>query len=417
MKSLRFLPLLFLFVLAPAVLAENVDLRVSLWMPPTAVFHTHQADPVGGGSYGYAMGDGILTLTNTGSAPVQGVTFQLDSQLILIGDEASRQRISCNWKTCSVPELAPGSLNLAVSADWSNAARGTVETTSVSASSTRFTDPDLTNNSASATTTIVYQSDVTFEALSVTSPAAPGKTSAITAFYSNHGPSETTDLSITISIPPGARYEGYYARPWFHCTEPPLGGQGDLVCRAPSIGLITNDSVEALIGLDPSLAPGTVLTLNGTLTSSSALQSPLTASGSLTVIPPTSADAVVSVAAAADKPAVAAGEMTAETYTISNAGPHDAYIVALDVRLPAGSVPSAATWTFNSCSGTTMMHCTAPAMAAGTTMSLTVPVQTHATGTFTSTAVVTWQNGGTAAASANLVVVDPTPPRRRATKH
>ncbi|HEX7192779.1 MAG TPA: hypothetical protein VF381_14520 [Thermoanaerobaculia bacterium] len=136
--------------------------------------------------------------------------------------------------------MVPGSWRLPVMATWYDApAPGTVETMSVTISSPYTPDPDLTSNTASANTTILWQSNLTFDALKPLSPVAPGKIAVIAASYTNHGPSPATDLSITISVPPGTKYDGYYADNAFDCTEPPVGGQGDLVCKAVSYQVIS----------------------------------------------------------------------------------------------------------------------------------------------------------------------------------
>jgi uncharacterized repeat protein (TIGR01451 family) len=143
-------------------------------------------------------------------------------------------------------------------------------------------------------------------------------------------------------------------------------------------------------------------------------------SGSLTVTAPTSADAGVSVVATVDKPSVVVGESATETYTVSNTGPRAAEMVSLDIRLPEGGASiynsRLATWTFDSCFGLWPVHCTGVTLAPGASMSLTVMVPEYVTGKFTTTAVVTW-NGGTAAASDDVVVTPKTPLRHRAVPH
>jgi hypothetical protein len=422
----RLLPLLFLCAFAPAVLAESVDLRAVLYMPPTAVYN---ADPQYAGPnslLGTVTVNGTLTIINASSVPTERVTFDVDG-LEVVGvvnpdpSEWDAQNVTCSGTRCTVLMLPPGSLTVNVSAHWwSVAAPGTVETTSATVSSTYSSDPDLTNNTAKANTIILWQSNLTFDALNVPSSVAAGQSCAIAAYCSNHGPSRATDMTLTISIPPGAKYEGFVAPPWYVCAEPAVGGHGDLVCTGSDIGL-TDDVVQALVSVDPSLAPGTVLTMDGRLTSTSAVQSPLTASGSLTVTAPTPADAALSVTATIDNPSVVVGGWATETYTIYNAGPHDAQDVTLDVRLPEDNldvfVPKLAGWTFDSCSGMWPIHCTAATLAPGATLTLLVKVPENIAGRFTTTAVASWWKGGPIAASNALVVTSGKPSRRRAARH
>lgn len=409
-RALRLLPLLFIGALAPAVLAQSADLRVSLTMPPTAFYN---------GSY--AMAFGTMTITNAGYVPAQDLILDFGGGLN--PGTWPYPGMKCNSGAqgavrCTAPSLVPGTTSVAVVGLWDDVpVAGTVETASVTASSATTPDPDFTNNTASANTTVRWQSDMTFDSLNVPSAVGSGETAAITANFSNHGPTPAADPLITISIPPGTRYEGYLAESLFHCAEPPLGGHGDLVCTSSYDYPVRNDFVQALVSVDPSLAPGSVLTLNATLTSTSALKSPLTASGTLTVIAPTSSDAAVSVAATLDEPSVVAGMSSWETYTVSNAGPRDAEIVTLDIRPPGGSASWVGHPTIGSCSGYGPIHCVVATLAPGATMTVMVPVDTYATGTFTSTAVVTWLHGGTAVASNAVVVTSGEPARRRAARH
>lgn len=422
MRPLR--PLLFLCAFAPAVLADNIDLRAVLYMPPTAVYN---ADPQYAGPNslsGTATVNGTLTIINASSAPTLRVNFDVDG-LDVIGEvnpdpsEWNAQNLTCSGKRCTILELAPGSMTINVSAHWWSVPAGTVEKTSATVSSTYSTDPDPTNNTSTAKTTILYQSNLTFDALTVPSSVAAGQSCAIAAHFGNHGPSRATDMTLTISIPPGARYQGFVAPPWYDCAEPEVGGHGDLVCTGLDIGL-TDDVVQALVSVDPSLAPGTVLTIDGKLTSTSASQWPLT-SESLTVTAPTPADAALSVTATVDNPSVVVGGWATETYTVYNAGPHDAQNVTLDVRLPEDNldvfVAKLAGWTFDSCNGMWPIHCTAATLAPGATLTLVVKVPENYAGRFTTTAVASWLKGGPIAASNALVVTSGKPARRRATRH
>ncbi len=420
----RRLPLLFLFAFAPAVLADSVDLRVVLSMPPTVVYNGYSQFSALDSLSGTATVNGTVTIINASSAPTERVTFDLHG-LDMVGvvnpdlSEWNMYNVTCIGTRCTVLDLPPGSLTVNVSARWSSVPAGTVETTSVTVSSTYSSDPDLTNNTSTAKTTILWQSNLTFDALNVPASVPAGQSFAIAASCSNRGPSRATDMTVTISIPPGARYEAVVAPPWYDCAEPAVGGHGDLVCTGLDIGL-TSDVVQALVSVDPSLAPGTVLAIDGKLTSTSAAQWPLT-SKSLTVTAPIPVDAALSVTATVDNPSVVAGGSATETYTVYNAGPHDAQNVTLDVRLPDDDTyvfpPKLAGWTFDSCDGLLPVHCTAATLAPGATLTLVVKVPENITGRFTTTAVASWSKGGPIAASNALVVTSGEPARRRATRH
>ena len=404
---MRYLRLVSLLFLAPAVLAQSADLRVSLTMPSTAFSYGAS----GSGAWG------MLTLTNAGNVPAQDVTLEFRGGLNA-AYFPFKSACKDQFTRCAYISIVPGTWTVPISAEWRSAtAPGIVETTSVTVSSSSTPDPDYTNNTASANTTILWQSDLRLDSLDVPSSVASGKSAAIGASISDHGPSPSLGVTMTISMPPGARYEGFLGDWLFRCTEPPAGKPGDLVCTVPDYYRITNNSVQALVSIDPSLAPGTVLPLNATLTSTTAAK-PLTASGTLTAAAPSSPDAAVTVTATLDKPVLPAGYSAWETYTVTNAGPRDAEIVTVDIRPLGGGADWVGHPSLGSCSGDGPIHCTIATLPAGATMTLMVLERTYwqFTGTLTSTAVATWLHGGTAVASNELLVM-PSQARRRPAHH
>jgi len=69
--------------------------------------------------------------------------------------------------------------------------------------------------------------------------AAPGALVDTLVQYSNSGPGNADDVTLTLSIPPGTTYEGLdYDEPNpLTCTEPPKGQQGgEVVCTGSSLG-------------------------------------------------------------------------------------------------------------------------------------------------------------------------------------
>jgi uncharacterized repeat protein (TIGR01451 family) len=138
--------------------------------------------------------------------------------------------------------------------------------------------------------------------------------------YSNNGPANASDVKLTLSVPPGTTYVGlsYYDPNPLTCTEPPKGGQGDVVCTASSLALSRNAylGVGVAVFIDRATAPGTVITFPATLTASNATTASQTVSGSLTVIDP--ADISVAMSAPA---AVFLGDTFQTTITVTNNGP------------------------------------------------------------------------------------------------
>lgn len=304
MRFLRLLPLLFASSLAPLVFAQSADLSVSLTIPSTVMY-----------AAGGARTTGHFTLTNSGPSIAQNVTVDFGPNV-----QASNLGLSCGEKNghylCTAISLVPGTVAGDVFLSWPLAPNGAVETTTVTVSSSSPADPNPANNSASSSTTVIWQADL--QLTSVTAPsAAAGSLVEVLAYYTNNGPSPAKDFKLTLSIPPGATYAGsYYADPWLTCTQPPNGGQGDLVCTGANVDTVAGFYVEADVYVDSSATPGTVITFPAMLTSTTAIQPTQTKSGSLTVLPTAFLQTQISAPASA-----LSGDTFQTTITVTNQGP------------------------------------------------------------------------------------------------
>jgi uncharacterized repeat protein (TIGR01451 family) len=318
----RVLASFFVILGAPIVLAQSADLSVTLTMPAT-VFYSSGASA--------ADATGQFTVTNAGPSIAQNVTidFGPNTSVSLPGTGFSCG-VTNGHAVCTTISMAPGSLSHSFFVHWPFAANGTVETTTVTVSSGSPTDPNAANNSASQTTTVVWQADLQLFNVGIPS-GAPGALVGLTAFYSNHGPSPATDFKLTISIPPGALYYDYYADDWLHCTEPPKGGQGDLVCTGSNVGTFEGFDVEADVRIDPAATPGTVLKFPVTLTSTDAIHPSQTQSPTLTVVAPANLHAEISAPASAPS-----GSTFQTTITFTNQGPANATNAAVSYSQTGG---------------------------------------------------------------------------------
>jgi uncharacterized repeat protein (TIGR01451 family) len=308
----KFLPLLLVCAFASAALAQSADVSVSLTMDSTAVYS--------GGS-GSAGAGGHVTITNAGSVPAQNVTVDFDPATTADFFQGFTCAFVTNHYRCTAASLAPGSVSVNIGATWRNAPPpGTVETTTVTVSSASPSDPDTTNNSASAMTTIIWSADLQLEGTGNLGTIGAGYYVAIPIEFVNHGPSPATDFKLTFNIPSGAtfsRVDFDSGGPPFSCTSPPVGQAGDVVCTTPSFSTTAGDMNEYVtVQLVPSTPSGTILTFNETLTSSDALKSPQTATGSVQVV------AAADVAVAMSSPSAAyIGTTYNNVVTVTNSGP------------------------------------------------------------------------------------------------
>jgi hypothetical protein len=369
----RLLSLLFVCSLGPLVLAQSADLSVIMTAPSTTVYTTS-----------YAEANAQFTVTNAGPFTAQGVVVDFDSSVRYVNCPTgfTSSQAGGHYR-CTAASMAPGSLSGTFSTEWDQAPNGTVETLTATVASSSA-DPNTANNSASAKTTVIWQSDLHINPF-VPSTAAPGASVDVMEFYYNYGPSPASDYKLTISVPPGALYDHFSADPSsaLKCTEPPKGGSGDLVCTNPNLIPVSDFTVTATVRIDPAAASGTVLTFPVKATSSSAA-APFETSSSLTVLSP--ADLGVTVSAPAS---VVAGNSFLTTITLTNAGPAAALDVSVDYVQPNGpntygTISAPPDWVC------TRSVCTNHSFAPGTaTFTIPVPIESFTkSGTMTGEVIV-----------------------------
>ncbi len=363
MRLLRLLTLLF----APAVLAQSADLSVTVTLPPTAVY-----DAVS--PFSVATATGQLTVTNAGPSTAQNVSIDFDANLANVFVPGFQCGTTSGHYRCTAATMAPASFTVSFSEAWllprDGTSKGTVETATVTVSSSSPADPNLANNSASANTTVVWQADVELETNGIGfPPAAPGDYYSIYAFFSNNGPSPASDVKVTLTVPPGAAYVSYVTQGLAPCTEPPKGGQGDLVCTGSNLAVGGGYEAAMLVRIDPSTLPGTVITFPITLTSTTATKPTQATSTPVTIIEPANLQVQMSAPASAHP-----GDTFLTTVTLTNYGPGAAYkpevFVKTALGISTGPMNAPAGWL---CIGTI---CDADSLAPGTatfTFPTTIP--------------------------------------------
>jgi hypothetical protein len=155
----------------------------------------------------------------------------------------------------------------------------------------------------------------------------PAGYTTIDVRFANYSSAPASDVTITVTIPNGATYEGSNADPNFHnnCTEPPLESPGTLVCKVPSMpsSWATNEihpsDLVVLARIDSTVTPGTVITFPVAMTGSNAAVPSQSANAALTVAAP--ADLTIAVNTPAE---VTAGDIFVSVITLTNNGPADA---------------------------------------------------------------------------------------------
>jgi len=287
MSRLARLPLLlFVCSFAPAVMAQSADVSIALTLPPSAVYHE--------GGDTTATAEGTVTVTNSGTVAAQGVIVDLDPVLAIDPYYHPLPGFTCAKTTdhyrCTAASMAPGAASVDVVANWTGQLpAGTVKTTTVTVSTVSPADPNPSNNSASANTVITWSADLELESIDSFFAITPGAYCWVGVGVVDYGPSPATDFKLTFTIPPGATFSAIDTDLGVElpkCTTPAVGQSGDVVCTLQEWRAEEGHaSIYVEVQVAPSTPPGT-LTFNGTITSSDALKSPQSASGTIQVVAP-----------------------------------------------------------------------------------------------------------------------------------
>lgn len=254
-------------------------------------------------------------------------------------------------------------------------------TLTASCTSPGIPDPDFTNNTAQATTTVIGASaaDVAVTATSLPTAATIGDALTYTVGVANSGPGPATGVVATDTLPSGVSYAS--SSPG--CTQ--------------SAGLVTCDVGTLAAGAQTAMSIGvTTTTTTGVLddradvTTSSADPDPSNnwASVTTTVAPVGGTD--MAVEATGSPARVKPGDQVTYALSIANAGPVGATGVSLTDTVPAGVTVTS----FSSSQGAPctqlndQVTCPLGSVATGGTASATVIATAGSPGTVTNTAQV-----------------------------
>ena len=238
------------------------------------------------------------------------------------------------------------------------------------------TDNQMTNNSATATTTLTSTSDL---ALTKNGSAAlAGGTTSWTIGYNASGPSTAANVTITDTLPAGTTASAVTASGW-SCTLGPT-----VTCTIASLPAGASGTIVIDATVDPA-ATGSLMN-SATITSSGTTDpAPMNNTATSSTPVTTNADLGVTISDSPD-PVFPSSTLT-YTVTVTKSGPSVATNASLTITLGAQttfqSISANAGW---SCIGTTTIVCTNPALTAPST---TFTVVTTTVPSFTAPTIVT----------------------------
>ncbi|MGD0567241.1 MAG: C25 family cysteine peptidase [Candidatus Sulfotelmatobacter sp.] len=276
-----------------------------------------------------------------------------------------------------------------------------VDTATVSSS---VSDPNSTNNTASAATVVgtTAQAEMTVTNSASPVPVIAGNNITYTQTATNVGSVAATNPTLTENTPANTTFQSISAPPGTTCMTPPVGMSGAISCTAPSAPAGSSGTVVLVVQVAAGTANGTVIsdivTVNATnqgLGANSATATDVVASATKVDLTLTTVGTPLSVFA---------GNNITYTETVTNSGPAAASAVSLTESIPNTTVVSAsapAGWT---CATTaTTVTCTDPSLASGASVNIGVVVNVAATDTATPIAATSMLSATNATTTSNTL--------------
>jgi uncharacterized repeat protein (TIGR01451 family) len=338
-----------------------------------------------------------LAATNGGPTPVPGtvtITDTLPAGLTYVPTGSGGGPWVCGAVggvvTCTAPgPIAVGALPaVTIVAAVDPGVTGSI--TNNASVGSAMTDPNLADNAATDTATVVSKADITM-AKSHTGALVPGGTATYTLTIANPtGPSTAQGpLTIVEGLPTGLTMTGYVGTGWT-CLPGTATGAATVTCTKPgTLAVGASSSVDINVTIDPALAG----TLSNSANASSTSTDPVPANNSATDGPAALAPSSDLAVTKSHTGSIISGSNVTYTVAVKNNGVSVAAtpIKVIDT-LPTGlsfvSSPTSG-W---SCTGTTTVTCTRVAplgVGATATVDLVVAVANSVSGSITNSASAT----------------------------
>ncbi|HET9625969.1 MAG TPA: hypothetical protein VFP84_31630 [Kofleriaceae bacterium] len=228
-------------------------------------------------------------------------------------------------------------------------------------------DPDLTNNTASATTTVLTPADLAIAITDAPDPVAAGGNVTYSITVTNQGPGVSTALSVVDHLADGVTFVSANGPGW-SCSA---SGQ-DVTCLAASLAVAASAAITLVV-----TAPASGGTLANTASVSAT--TPDGDAGNNTASTSTTINAAADLSIAivdTPHPVLASGTLQ-YAVNVTNNGPNTASGITVTDGLPAGNV------TFVSATGAgwacaqagQVVTCTRPTLLVGAAPTITITVQ------------------------------------------
>jgi uncharacterized repeat protein (TIGR01451 family) len=264
-----------------------------------------------------------LTATNNGPGSATGVTINdpLPADVMFVSTSAGTFNSSTDTLTDAVGNLAVGaSQSVTVSVTVGASVAGTI--TNTATVSGNQPDPDPSNNTSTAITTVSTQSDLSIVKTGSPNPVVAGNNLTYTLTVTNNGPSTATGVTISDPFPSGETFVSSTGGTFNSNSDTLTDAVGTL-----AVGASQTITVTVTVGASVT---GT-LTNTATVTGNQPNPGPNTSTVITTVDP----QADVSITKAASAATESPGGDLVYTLVVTNNGPSNATNVTVSDPLPS----------------------------------------------------------------------------------
>jgi uncharacterized repeat protein (TIGR01451 family) len=326
-----------------------------------------------------------IDVTNQGALDAQNVTV---TQRLPSGNVQYQSANGIGWTcnaagqivTCTRGTLLVGAAPSIAVKVTTPPSGGTISTSVSVASDTA--DPDLTNNDANESATVLTPADLGIAITDAPDPVAAGGTLTYTITVSNGGPGTSTALSVLDSLPIGLSYVNASGSGW-SCSAV----SQDVTCLAASLAASAQSTITLV-----TTAPASGGTVSNTVSVSAMTPDGNQANNAATTSTTVNAAADLAIAMA-DSPDPVLGSGTLQySIDVTNLGPNAASGITVTDSLPAGNVSFLhATGSGWACvNAGQVVTCTRPSLLVGAAPTIAITVRAPAESTMlTDTATVT----------------------------
>ncbi|MHB8499866.1 MAG: C25 family cysteine peptidase [Candidatus Acidiferrales bacterium] len=259
---------------------------------------------------------------------------------------------------------------------------GSTITNSVTVSETG-TDPNLANNTASASVQ-VQGADLSMTQVASATATAPGSTVTYTETVTNSGPNAATGAVLYQQTPPNTTFSSMTPPAGWTCgTTPAAGGTGTVLCSANAAvsANTTTGNFTFIVTVNAATAAGTSIVNSADVTSQTT--DPLASNNAMTtsVLVEITGDADLSLSMTASPTPVFISSNLTYTIQVQNLGLANTTTGTLTDTIPTGTTFVSSSSTQGSCSGTSTVTCALGAITRGTTITVAITVTAPASPT------------------------------------